>query len=351
MQHPDTLISLYHQFNHRFFDGHLPSAVTLEWSEQMTRAAGKAIRAFEGYKIRLSAPLLHDRPQDLAQTLLHEMIHILQWVEGVDETAHGPFFSATMARINLAAKGEFVVSVTHDILEQTQFEQNTLLGKIKKLLALSESPNHHEALAAAAKAQALMAQHQIDSASLESVPAGSELDEPLICDRLWVTKARNLPTWRKSLAWYCCAANHCHYTYRSYHGFDVYGRRPHVAITQHLFEYFCQAVEQEVSQHRGKESVVFLNRFREAMAIELGERMVHQRRGSTKPSTSALALMDHYDQDTQIFLNLMEPDLRSVSINSNHQRHVAATAAGRKAGRGVSVADHLVPKTHRLKGS
>ena len=351
MMSPEPLTTLYNQFNARFFYAQLPLRLNLEWSEQLTRTAGKAIRTPDGYTIRLSTPLLQHRPQDLAQTLLHEMIHILQWVKGVQETAHGPFFSANMARINRLAKGEFVVSVTHDIIPRQRFEQDTLLGKIKKLLALSESPNHHEALAAAAKAQALMTQHQIDVAALQDAPEGSELDEPLICDRLWVTTARNSPTWRKNIAWYCCQANHCHYTYRSYHGFDIYGRRPHVAITQHLFAFFCDAIEREVAQHRGQESVVFLNRFREAMATEIGERLVAHRTGAAAPSTAALALGDRYAQETQTFLQLMVPNLRMGRRNSRRQRHQAATAAGRQAGRQVSVADHLVPKTRRLKGS
>ena len=308
------------------------------------------MRTPKGYAIRLSTPLLQDRPQDLAQTLLHEMIHLLQWVEGIHETAHGPFFSAQMARINRAARGEYVVSVTHDLIERRQFEQETLLGKIKKLLALSESPNHHEALAAAAKAQALMTQHQIDTVALQDVPQGSDLEQPLICDRLWVNAGRNSPTWRKNMAWYCCEANHCHYTYRSYHGFDIYGRRSHVAITQHLFDYFCEAIERAAAPHRGQESVVFLNRFREAMAIEIGERLVQRQSGATASATAALALGDRYAQDTQTFLYLMVPNLRAGRSGSRRQRHAAATAAGRQAGQAVNLAEQLVPKTRRLKG-
>ena len=346
----DQLMAQYHQLNARFFNGQLPSGVHLEWSEQLTQAAGKALRTSEGYTIRLSVSLLQDRPQDLIQTLVHEMIHLLQWVEGIEETAHGPFFSATMHRINRAAPGEFVVTVTHDIQQRAQFEQDTLLGKIKKLLALSESPNHHEALAAATKAQALMAQHQIDATALENMPEGSELDEPLICDRLWATTARNCPTWRKTMAWYCCAANHCHYTYRSYHGFEIYGRRPHVAMTQHLFAYFCQAIEREVDQHRGQETVVFLNRFREAMALECGQRLVQHRSGNVAPSTAALALTDRYRQDTQTFLRLVVPNLRMGRNGSQRQPYLEATEAGRQAGRTISVAEQLVPTSRRFRG-
>lgn len=39
--------------------------------------------------------------------------------------------------------------------------------KIKKLLALSKSPNEHEAQSALAKAQQLMAEHKISMAEVE----------------------------------------------------------------------------------------------------------------------------------------------------------------------------------------
>jgi hypothetical protein len=44
---------------------------------------------------------------------------------------------------------------------------NKILEKIKKLLALSESPNEHEAASALAKAQALMAEHDVSSMHIQ----------------------------------------------------------------------------------------------------------------------------------------------------------------------------------------
>lgn len=40
--------------------------------------------------------------------------------------------------------------------------EEKIVEKIKKLLALSKSPNENEAMAAALKAQALMAKYEID---------------------------------------------------------------------------------------------------------------------------------------------------------------------------------------------
>jgi hypothetical protein len=94
----------------------------------------------------------------VVEVLKHEMAH--QYVDEVlgvrDETAHGPAFAQVCARFGIdpAASGLPANARPDD-------EESRLLTRISKLLALAESPNEHEARAAAALAQKLMLQHNL----------------------------------------------------------------------------------------------------------------------------------------------------------------------------------------------
>lgn len=58
---------------------------------------------------------------------------------------------------------------------------NDVISKVKKLLALSESPNEHEARSALAKAQALMLEHELSMAEVESYdPEAGKYEEQVV---------------------------------------------------------------------------------------------------------------------------------------------------------------------------
>ncbi|WP_404785363.1 SprT-like domain-containing protein [Altericista sp. CCNU0014] len=350
----DNLYSLYRDYNRRFFDSALP-AVEIEYSEKLASAAG--LFNAEKQQIRLSAPLLSDREQETKDTLLHEMIHVAQSAFNIGERAHGPYFSAQMERINQAARGEASVTVTHHIQEIAAFEENTMLGKIKKLLALSESPNENEAYAAAQKVQALMSAHGVEQADLQTVEVGSELDEPLVNEIIEATGQRVIG-WKFSLLGAICRANYCKCLGGGQYGIRALGRKTHVEICRSYYDYFVQVVEREASKHRGK-GKIYLNRFREAMVRTIAERLQQQFEQSTQAanasaspsptSTAALSLASQYNTELETYVRLVYPRI-------NHGRRSScwadpkATAAGKKAGSKASIAKQIVPANRRLKG-
>src|SRR5205823_3192093 len=96
------------------------------------------------------------------EVLKHEMAH--QFVDEVlntrDESAHGPAFRAICERLGIdpAASGLPASAVLEGSAER-------VVQKIARLLSLAESPNQHEAEAAAVAARRLMLKHNVDSAS------------------------------------------------------------------------------------------------------------------------------------------------------------------------------------------
>lgn len=101
----------------------------------------------------------------VVEVLKHEMAH--QYVDEVlgrtDETAHGPAFRAVCAERGLDARAAGVpAGRAHDEA------QSTVLERIRKLLALAESPNEHEAQAAMNAAQRLMLKYNLDAVATQA---------------------------------------------------------------------------------------------------------------------------------------------------------------------------------------
>lgn len=115
---------LFRCFDARFFNRKLVSSgVELSWSQKMTQCAGlcgwnpRSGACF----IRLSKPLLELRPRkDLVETLIHEMIHALLFVERVDDNheSHGQVFHHEMYRIN--REGQCNITVYHNFHDEVR---------------------------------------------------------------------------------------------------------------------------------------------------------------------------------------------------------------------------------------
>jgi predicted SprT family Zn-dependent metalloprotease len=346
----NALHNLYQDYNRRFFNAEL-SKVKIEWSDNLTRKAG--LFSPTEPLIRLSAPLLSDRIQDLKDTLIHEMIHVAQFVHQIDERPHGPYFSAYMARINEKAKGEVTVSVTHHILQLEDYEESSMLGKIKKLLALSDSPNENEAYAAAQKVQTLMAAHGVEYADLKTVEEGSELDEPLVNEVIEDFGARTVG-WKFSLLGAICRVNYCSCLGGGQYGIRALGNKTHVEICRSYYQYFVHVIESEAAQYRGQ-GRVFLNRFREAMVHEIGKRLQQQFQQNNPvkipnaTTTSTLSLASQYQAELDLFVQWVYPRVNARRASARWA-DAKATQAGRQAGAQAHIAKHIVPETRRLKG-
>jgi hypothetical protein len=117
--------------------------------------------------LELSRKLVLGAPwTSVIDVLLHEMAH--QYVHEVlrvrDETAHGMTFRQVCRErgIDARAAGAPITDPTRAA------EIDRVLDRIRKLLALAESPNQHEAETAMRTAHALMLRYNLDLAAAES---------------------------------------------------------------------------------------------------------------------------------------------------------------------------------------
>jgi predicted SprT family Zn-dependent metalloprotease len=111
--------------------------------------------------LELSRALVLEKPWGtVLEVLKHEVAH--QYVHealGVhDEPPHGPTFRKLCAQLGIDAAATSLPEQAHVCGEQ----HARILQRVARLLALAESPNQHEAEAAAAQAQRLMLKHNLE---------------------------------------------------------------------------------------------------------------------------------------------------------------------------------------------
>ncbi len=120
----------------------------------------------ERNEICLSRGLVLDHPWDtLCEILLHEMAH--QYAEqvlgGHDEPPHGPKFNRAchLLRANPRASGNYK-PLDERVLKYSPSPGDKIIVRVKKLMALAQSQNRHEAELAMAKAHEFIAKYNID---------------------------------------------------------------------------------------------------------------------------------------------------------------------------------------------
>ncbi len=118
-------------------------------------------------EIRMARHLVRDgRWDSVVEVLHHEMAHQLaSTLPGYpDETAHGPLFveCCRMLGANPRASGGYT-TLEQRIWGAQGAEDDRIMAKVKKLMALAASKNPHEAALAAAKAGELIARYNIEA--------------------------------------------------------------------------------------------------------------------------------------------------------------------------------------------
>ena len=118
--------------------------------------------------IELSRALILQRPWgEVVEVLKHEVAH--QFVDeclAVDEPPHGPTFRGICERLGIHGSPQLAT----DEAGGEPAAEDRIVTKIRKLLALADSPNQHEAENAASLAQKLMLRFNVEVDALPARP-------------------------------------------------------------------------------------------------------------------------------------------------------------------------------------
>lgn len=121
--------------------------------------------SYEKREICFSQNLVHNYSWATVREILrHEMAHQMahELLGGIDEKPHGPAFQKAcfLLRANPKASGSYP-TLEERIHNEKVSDEDRLLARIQKLMALAESSNQHEAELAMTKANELMTRYNI----------------------------------------------------------------------------------------------------------------------------------------------------------------------------------------------
>ncbi|NUP13152.1 MAG: DUF2786 domain-containing protein [Polyangiaceae bacterium] len=157
---------------HRLNEGHFRRALqppALVFSDVPTRL-GRFYH--ETRTLELARSLALEHPWSvLVEVLKHEMAHqyVLEVLQIEDESAHGPAFREVCERLGIDARASGLPNADPQRTE----EEDRILGRIARLLALAESSSVHEAESAMKAAQRLMLKYNLEQATVATKQRGT----------------------------------------------------------------------------------------------------------------------------------------------------------------------------------
>jgi hypothetical protein len=299
-------------------------------SLELVLGSGRLGRWHHGTRtIEISRPLVLSHGWGaVVEVLKHEMAHqyVHEVLREVDESAHGPAFRQVCARLGIDGAAAGVPE------SASSADEDRVVGRIARLLALAESPNVHEAEAAASAAQRLMLKYNLEvqgkaaasdySFARAGTPTGrvneSErilamlLGRHFFVEVIWVPVYRPLEGKRGSVLELC-------------------GTRANLAMAEYVHTYLTRTAEQLWEDHKRTHAVASNRERRTYLAgvmAGFADKLARQ-----QAAYRERGLVWIKDGDLDHYFRRRHPHVRHVRHAG--QRRTEAYAHGRAAGRRI----------------
>lgn len=182
-------------------------------------------------------------------------------------------------------------------METTMNERESIISKIRKLLAMTEDrgATPHEAAIAAAKVQALLTEHNLEMADVSKVETVDEIGR----DTQDITKSVRSP-YRKPLAnllHICAEYNYCKAVYSFGTGKTViFGKAHNIEVVKYLYTYLSRTLMAEAKQQHhdsgtAQSVVTWTVGFLEGARKEIAYRLKTQQEEQAAINTAVNALV------------------------------------------------------------
>jgi hypothetical protein len=269
----------------------------------------------------------------VVEVLKHEMAHqfVHENLQRVDEPAHGPAFREACARMGIDSRAVGMPADTTEEPLAAEREQR-LLERVRRLLALAESNNLHEAQAAANAAQRLMLKYNLDSAREALVseygfrhlgsPTGRVdeskrllsiiLNEHFFVEVIWVPAYRPLEQKRGHLL-------------------EICGTRTNLEMAAYVHDFLTQAADRLWLEHK-KKNGIRANRERRTYLAGVMEGF-REKLDAQKVETREQGLVWVGDVELAQFYRRRHPHIQHTRSRGNP--HTSARHDGRAAGRNL----------------
>ena len=227
-----------------------------------------------------------------------------------------------------------------------------VLEKVRRLLALSQSNNEHEAAVAAAKAEQLLQEHRLTEAELEITNDAQER-AALEADPLDVL-GRNGTVWKGVLVYGISKLHGC-YCYidrdRNFRQrYRLIGRPSDVNSVRYLYAWLTTEIERLTQKHAGK-GRTWMNSYRRGAVSGILDAMREANRVSRVQATgAALVKIDSRQIESEALAHTLNPNLRGRS-STKSRINADAYSRGQRDGRAIHTGGQLAGRSTRLLGS
>lgn len=219
--------------------------------------------------------------------------------------------------------------------------QGKLLDRVRKLLALADSPNVHEAAAAAGKAQALIAAHRLEAVlAAEAAVDEAAQDDPI--EQEVLETARRMRRWKTVLAAGLADANGCLAFTRPGRGraqdLVLAGRAADRAAFHALWSWLVQTLTWLSASHGGGKGKRWHDDFRVGAALAVCERLEAAARAPAEalPPEALVRLEPALEARERAVKRYADDELR-LKPGRSLRVDPAAFGAGREAGRDLEL--------------
>ena len=215
-----------------------------------------------------------------------------------------------------------------------------ILERIKKLHALAtRNSNTHEAAAAAAKAQELCFQHNLE---LEEVIKTKGVEKTPYTKADYVMDAgRNDVGWKRTLFGCICETNFCKgVQYPGTSRMGVVGQKHNFEVVCYLFEYLTKEIERLALDSSIKEGIFtkrarYIRQFCEGASVSVYWRLKEQHKAQTVSAEECRALVVVKDKELDAAIKQYWPNLRKGSSRRIHCGN--GYNQGQQAGRSIGI--------------
>jgi hypothetical protein len=290
-------------------------------------------------RISLSWRLVSEHPwMSVREVLRHEMAHqMAEELLGWRGEPHGEPFRYACRILNADPRASHEYVAAKDVLlREDEPDEDRVLSRVRKLLALGQSSHRHEAEAAMAKAHELIARHSLDlqaggkpltycSLSLGEPVArhatadyalGQLLSDFYLVETLWIS------AWAMS-------------SRRMGKILEVSGTRENVLMASYVFDFLQRTIEEqwkvEGSTHRY--SVRRRNDFALGLLAGFRERLAAKDAELAREGEGIKALVTHRDAGLIRYFRERYPNVRMIGRGSGRidpEAHEAGREVGRK---------------------
>ena len=187
---------------------------------------------------------------------------------------------------------------------------SNVIEKIKKLLALSASPNVHEAANASRMARSLMLKHDLDIEEITGKTKSEILRERFTQEKIMNYKVMIY----NSVAKYCF----CRVLVDDLRNFYVYGKKHHILVFREMIYYVMNTLDRDVSNAVKTNKIPRSHNasYRDGWAYGFRDLIKSFEEDQTQTSVEERGLVIREDADVQAFIDAIKGRSHSVTSRS-----------------------------------